>query len=103
MSMLEKYGLPVERQVRRGRWSFDGAVTGTTILIEADGAYWHSAEHVQLRDARKDAWCSEHGYTILRVPEKEFYKSPANALRLILARWVEETGEKATPLAGDEE
>jgi len=86
MAMIEASGLKVERQVRRGRWSFDGAITGTSILVEADGVYWHSSERVKERDARKDRWAIEHGYTVMRVPELDFNRDAVAAITPILAR-----------------
>lgn len=86
MAMIESSGYKVERQAKRGRWSFDGALVGSNILVEADGVYWHSGEKVKERDARKDAWAAAHGYTLLRVPELAFYRDAQAAINVILRR-----------------
>lgn len=86
IAMVEAAGCRVERQARRGRWSFDGAITGTNILIEADGVYWHSSAAVKARDARKDRWAAQQGYVVIRVPEMDFRDDPAKAIAPILRR-----------------
>ena len=86
MSLLEGAGLTIERTVRLGRWTFDGRVAGTAILIEADGDYWHRSEKVKERDRRKNDWCDTNGFTLYRVPELAFYRDPDAAVRVILRR-----------------
>lgn len=86
MDRLEAAGLQIERQARRGRWSFDGAIIGSNLLIEADGVFWHSSDQVKARDARKDAWAASQGYTVLRVPEMDYRANPTATLNVILRR-----------------
>jgi very-short-patch-repair endonuclease len=86
IEMVEAVGYTIERQARRGRWSFDGAIIGTRILIEADGVYWHSSEKVKARDARKDQWALRQGYVLMRVLELDFYKDAVAAIAPILCR-----------------
>jgi very-short-patch-repair endonuclease len=76
LAVFESLGFTIERQARRGRWTFDGAIVGTNALIEADGAYWHSLPVAVERDAKKDQWCKDNGYRLLRVPEKAFRANP---------------------------
>ena len=86
MDMIEASGYKVERQARRGRWSFDGALVGSNILVEAGGVYWHGSAVVKERDARKDRWAVENGYILLRVLELAFYKDAAAGIDVILRR-----------------
>lgn len=74
------------RQVKKGRWSFDMAIDGTNILIEADGSYWHSQPHVKARDERKNVWCKENGFELYRIDELTFYKSKEIACQVIIDR-----------------
>lgn len=74
------------RQVKKGRWSFDMAIGGTNILIEADGSYWHSQPHAKVRDERKNEWCKENGFELYRVDELTFYKSKETACQVIIDR-----------------
>jgi very-short-patch-repair endonuclease len=73
-------------QVKKGRWSFDFAIDGTNILIEADGSYWHSKPQSKERDARKNAWCKENGFELYRIDELSFYKSKEDACQVIIDR-----------------
>lgn len=86
MNRLESAGLTIERQARRGRWTFDGAIVGSVLLVEADGTFWHSSDQVKARDARKDAWATSQGFVVLRVPEREYRSDPVAALSVILRR-----------------
>lgn len=81
---LRDHVVAAEEQVRRGPWTFDGAVIGTNVLIEADGTYWHSLPHARERDKRKDAWCAQEGYVLLRVPEAEFRANADAAMRPVM-------------------
>ncbi len=73
-------------QVKKGRWTFDMAVFGTNILIEADGTYWHSNPIVRKRDERKDRWCEENHFELYRIDELAFYKSRELACEVIVQR-----------------
>jgi very-short-patch-repair endonuclease len=86
MDRLEAAGVTIERQAKRGRWTFDGAVVGSALLVEADGTFWHSTDRVKARDARKDAWAASQGYAVLRVPEADYRVDPVAALAPILRR-----------------
>jgi very-short-patch-repair endonuclease len=86
IDMIEAAGYKVERQAKRGRWSFDAAIVGSNILVEADGVYWHSSATVKARDARKNAWAAQQGYILIRVPEMDFRDNPSKAIDVILRR-----------------
>lgn len=73
-------------QVKKGRWTFDMAVRGTNILIEADGSYWHSNPVVKERDKRKNRWCEENRFELYRIDELTFYKSREVACQVIIDR-----------------
>lgn len=88
-------GIAVDRSAAIGRWTFDGRLTDTLILVEADGDYWHSSEVVKERDARKDAWCLKVGYELIRVTEHAFREDPEASLNIIVARWEALTGQTA--------
>lgn len=95
MECLRQFGMELEVQARRGHWTFDAAVVGTNVLVEADGEFWHRGDKVKARDERKNLWCDQNGYTLVRIPELEFYKGGAD---VILTRWENATANKAERL-----
>lgn len=50
-----------------GRWVVDFFIPGKNLCLECDGDYWHSLPSAQDRDARKDAFLQQKGYTVLRI------------------------------------
>lgn len=92
---LASYGISLDSQVRIGRWSVDYQLSGTNILVEADGSYWHSKKHVQERDARKAASLIECGYELFRVDELDYYREGKELMIPIVRRWQEFTGKRA--------
>ncbi len=82
---LQDLGIPVVPQVKLGNnWVFDGAVNGTTIIIEIHGDYWHTRPEVKERDQRKQEWADQNGYLILTIWEAEYHKDPDGALLTIM-------------------
>jgi very-short-patch-repair endonuclease len=94
LTKLAAMGLDLVPQVKRLSWVFDAGVQGTKILIEVNGAYWHSLPHAQERDAKKAAWASNHGYTIITIAEEAYQDDPDGTLERVI-----EAVERARELA----
>lgn len=92
---LDRLGIRSERNYKAGKWTFDGRLRGTHIIVEADGDYWHSSSKVIERDARKNKWCLENGFELIRVRYSDFRKDAWGACLVIVDRWQKLTGEKA--------
>lgn len=95
---IEALGIGIERQVKLGKWNFDIWIKGTNILVEADGHYWHSLPEAIARDKRKDLWCSNNDYVLVRIKEMDFRESKNKALLHFVQRyktWCEENGREA--------
>jgi very-short-patch-repair endonuclease len=84
LTKLGELGLDLVPQVKRRSWVFDAGVQGTRILIEVNGAYWHSLPHAQARDERKAQWAAQHGYTIITVAEEAYQADPDGMLLQVL-------------------
>jgi very-short-patch-repair endonuclease len=81
ISRVQALGVPVVPQVKLGQnWVFDGAVSGTRLLIEIHGDYWHTRPEVQERDGRKQLWAEQNGYTILVIWEADYQRDPDTEL-----------------------
>lgn len=63
--LQKEFGVPIERQFRIGRKSFDGKIGN--ILIEIDGERWHSTPEAVKRDSEKDKLATSLGYIMLRI------------------------------------
>lgn len=66
-SVLQALGVEYEPQKHVGRWVVDFFIPSKALCIECDGDYWHSLPSAQERDARKDAYLQQKGYTVLRL------------------------------------
>jgi len=68
-------------------YSYDFHITGTNVLLEADGDYWHggpgvkkyhaNVESTKDNDDKKSTFASDHGYKVIRVWESEMKKDPS--------------------------
>jgi len=83
---LVEQNINLQRQVRQGRWSFDFLVKDMSIMIEADGSYWHSLPKQAERDVRKNEWCKKNNFEIYRIDELKFYKDKKSACQVIIER-----------------
>jgi very-short-patch-repair endonuclease len=64
---LEAAGFAFDQEAQTGRWVVDFRLGD--LVIEADGAYWHSLRPEV--DARKTADLTARGYTVLRLAEDQ--------------------------------
>ncbi len=85
---LKELGLPIVPQVKLGNnWVFDGAVNGTTMLVEIHGDYWHTRPEVKERDQRKQVWADQNGYLIVTLWENEYQQDPDGALLTVMGHY----------------
>jgi len=68
-STLKGSGLSLRMQVWVGRYRLD-FLANDSLVIEVDGAKWHSSEEAKLRDSTRDASLRTRGYAVLRLPAK---------------------------------
>ena len=97
---LSLAGVHLDPQKRIGRWTFDYYLPEAKIVVEVDGAFWHSSPEVQERDRRKDAFVEESGMMIVRIDADEVMINCLRAIDPVLSLWEKNTGQKAT-LEGD--
>jgi very-short-patch-repair endonuclease len=85
---LQDLGIPLVPQVKLGNnWVFDGAINGTTIIVEIHGDYWHERPEVKERDGRKQEWADLNGYLILTIWEREYAADKEGSLLTILEHY----------------
>ncbi len=66
---LHGSGLTLRVQVEALRYRLDFLVDDA-LVVEIDGAEWHSSPEAMARDKKRDEELVEAGYTILRIPAK---------------------------------
>lgn len=88
LARVASAGIPIVPQVKLGQnWVFDGAITGTKILVEYHGDYWHNRPEVVERDARKQAWADAEGYLIITVWERDEQADPDGELARVVSAY----------------
>lgn len=92
-SLLGK-DLKLDFQVEEGRYRVDFLANGW-LVIEIDGAAWHSSPEAQARDQRRDAYFESLGYTVLRIPAKVVFESPQEAVQRVRSALA--VGKRALP------
>ncbi|PTW99538.1 hypothetical protein DDE23_00215 [Pararhodobacter aggregans] len=92
---LQGDGLSLRLQVPVLSYRLDFLVDDD-LVVEIDGALWHSSPEAKARDAARDKALSAEGYRILRVPARIALYKPAEAVRRVRqaqAEWRAQTGE----------
>lgn len=79
---LRGSGLTVKLQVEISRYRVDFLVDDT-LVVEVDGAKWHSGPVAIVRDRKRDAALSELGYTVLRIPAKTTLYNQDQAIQMV--------------------
>lgn len=97
---LRERGIAITSTFKVGTWSFDYRLAGTRILVEADGTYWHSHPKIAARDQRKNKWCMQCDWVLIRISEAEFRRDPDAEIEKVVSRWEKLTGKKAVKWEG---
>ena len=79
---LHGSGLTLRVQVEALRYRLDFLVDDA-LVVEIDGAEWHSSPEAMARDKKRDEDLVEAGYTILRIPAKVALYEPKKAVVLV--------------------
>lgn len=86
---LDTLDIPYEQQFRPNGMSrpFDFFLTGTDVLIEVQGVYWHSGEEMKAWDLKKAQGANERGYRVLEIWEDTIWDlGVEEAVRVTLTR-----------------
>lgn len=67
---LDNTGIKYEHPYQFGYFMCDFAVPEKKLIIECDGIYWHSLARNKHFDERKECYCKESGWNILRFTDK---------------------------------
>lgn len=84
LGALSSNGLRLDLQVEQGRYRAD-FMLNYWLIIEIDGAAWHSSDEAKIRDRKRDIYFEGLGFTVLRIPAKITMNRPAEAVRRVEA------------------
>lgn len=69
----------LDLQVEEGRYRVD-FLCNEWLVVEIDGAQWHSSDEAIARDRMRDGYLDSLGYTVIRIPAKLVFEGPAHAV-----------------------
>jgi very-short-patch-repair endonuclease len=72
-------GLQIDFQVEEGRYRVD-FLADRWLVVEIDGATYHSSPQALARDRVRDAYFEGLGYSVLRIPAKTVFERPQEAV-----------------------
>lgn len=79
---LRGTGLRLDFQVQEGCYRVD-FLANRWLVLEIDGAAYHSSPEAIARDKVRDQYFESLGYTVLRIPAKIVFTTPHEALRRV--------------------
>ena len=80
-TVLDAIGIAYSSQHQVGRYVVDFFVPSKSLVIEADGDYWHSLPERRVKDEQRDAYLRLSGYTVLRITEAAIKAGQFDTLR----------------------
>lgn len=80
--LLSGMGLTLQAQVPVANYRLDFLVD-KKLVVEVDGAAYHSSPDAIKRDAERDKVLVEKGFRVLRIPAKTILYNPREAIRLV--------------------
>jgi very-short-patch-repair endonuclease len=83
-SALVADGVRLDFQVQEGRYRTDFLVN-QWLVVEIDGAAYHSSPEAIARDQERDHYFEGLGYSVLRIPAKVVFNAPAEAVQRVRA------------------
>ena len=88
-------GLRLDLQVEEGRYRVD-FLANEWLVIEIDGAAYHSSPEAIARDKVRDEYFESLGYTVIRIPAKVVFHTPHDAVQRVRAALQE--GKRSPPV-----
>ena len=108
-ALLDEIGVAYTKEYSLGNFYYDIHITGTSLLIEVQGDYWHANPEIYLdkekinqtqranvrRDHYKRKFAKENGFYTLYIWEKDL-KSDLNKVKITLETYTRKAYAKAT-------
>lgn len=105
-AMVSSYGLlpqkgvlagemmSLQMQVPVGRYRLDFLVD-KRLVVEVDGAKWHSSPEAIERDRQRDVYMKSEGFEVLRIPARTVLYDPEEAVNLVWKARIDVADKKA--------
>lgn len=94
--ILRGNGITLDLQVALKPYRVDFLVNGW-LVVEIDGAAYHSSPEAVARDKARDADLNGRGYSVLRIPAKIVFASPDEAVSCVRAEIAKGREKSVTP------
>ena len=88
-------GLRLDLQVEEGRYRVD-FLANEWLVIEIDGAAYHSSPEAIERDRVRDEYFEGLGYSVVRIPARVVFNTPSDAVQRV--RTALQHGKRPTPV-----
>lgn len=79
---LRSKEIELAMQVPIGRYRADFVVNGW-LVVEIDGAAYHSSKEAVARDRERDRYMNSIGLTVLRIPARTVFRTPVVVVRKV--------------------
>lgn len=96
LGALVSEGVRLDFQVEEGRYRVDFLVNHW-LVVEIDGAAYHSSPEAKMRDAVRDRYFEGLGYSVLRIPAKLVFQNAKEAVDQVQAALM--VGRREMPTA----
>lgn len=80
---LQGEQITLKSQVKIGRYRLDFLIDDR-VVVEVDGATWHSSSEAVVRDTQRDKFLSGQGFVILRIPAKTVFNAPDKVIKSVV-------------------
>jgi len=77
---LESKHVQFQQEVKFAKYRADFLLTGTKIIIECDGEFWHLRPQSKIRDKRKDEYLHSLGYQVFRLTGRQINEHFAESM-----------------------
>lgn len=77
---LQSKHIQFQQEVKFAKYRADFLLTGTKIIIECDGEFWHLRPQSKIRDKRKDEYLYGLGYKVFRLTGRQINENLAKSI-----------------------
>lgn len=84
-AVLDALGIEYVKEHQIGRFFADFYIPSRQLVIECDGAYWHSLPGAAEADKERDEWITTQGYRVIRLAQVDIQRDAKACVDLALS------------------